>query len=202
MIPPEALKRLREDMEAALDRERFTHTLGVEAEILWLGNHFPGTDPDRLRVAALLHDLTRPQSASEQRRLCRHLQIPLTPADLASPAVLHAKTAAKLSARQYPLLVDDEIAGAIAKHTTGDPEMSLFDQLLFIADYTEPGREHPACRQVRAYLHQALPGAQAHEREAILTQAVADALCHTRDYLLSQGLPIAPQSIAAIEALR
>ena len=35
---------------------------------------------------------------------------------------------------------DPEILSAIACHTTGKPDMSLLDKILYIADYIEPRR--------------------------------------------------------------
>ena len=36
---------------------------------------------------------------------------------------------------------DEEILSAIEWHTTGKPEMSLLDKIVFIADYIEPNRD-------------------------------------------------------------
>ncbi|MBQ0125363.1 MAG: hypothetical protein KBS59_03460, partial [Clostridiales bacterium] len=42
---------------------------------------------------------------------------------------------------------------AVSKHTTGSPDMSVCDMILYIADYTEPGRKYPECVSMREYVH-------------------------------------------------
>ena len=39
---------------------------------------------------------------------------------------------------------DLEILGAIAKHTTGAPDMTMLEKIVFVADYIEPGRNKAA----------------------------------------------------------
>lgn len=47
---------------------------------------------------------------------------------------------------------DPEILAAIRWHITGRPEMGLLEQILFVADYTEPGREGAVFDLVRETL--------------------------------------------------
>ena len=51
----------------------------------------------------------------------------------------HAKYGAWLARHKYQI-EDSEILNAIACHTTGKPEMTVLDKILYIADYIEPRR--------------------------------------------------------------
>lgn len=53
--------------------------------------------------------------------------------------MLHAKLGAFLAMDQYGV-TDKEIVSAILNHTTGKPNMSLLDKIVYVADYIEPKR--------------------------------------------------------------
>ena len=72
-------------------------------------------------------------------RKCRKYGLELTEGELQAPSVIHAKLGAFLAEHRYGV-TDPEILSAIACHTTGKPEMSLLDKILYIADYIEPRR--------------------------------------------------------------
>ena len=55
------------------------------------------------------------------------------------PFLLHAKLGAYLAEEKYGIK-DPEILSAITYHTTGKPEMSVLEKIVYIADYIEPGR--------------------------------------------------------------
>ena len=54
--------------------------------------------------------------------------------------MLHAKLGAFLARKKYDI-EDEEILNAIRWHTTGRPEMTLLDKIVYIADYIEPKRD-------------------------------------------------------------
>ena len=59
---------------------------------------------------------------------------------MANPDLIHGKLGAYMAKDKYG--VDDpEILSAITYHTTGHPDMSLLDKIIFVADYIEPNRK-------------------------------------------------------------
>ena len=78
---------------ASLDEERLTHTLGMERETVRLSEWlcYP---TEKIRLAALLHDLTRRWSIEQQIAFLRDAGEELSEADLISPVVLHGRSAA------------------------------------------------------------------------------------------------------------
>ena len=117
---------------------RFLHTLGVEETAQNLANKY-GMDTERVRIAALLHDIAKPLGTEEILRICQEGGDPVGEEELASEKVLHAKAGAVLARRDFHI-TDEEILSAIRFHTTGRPEMTLLEKIIFIADYIEPGR--------------------------------------------------------------
>ena len=52
---------------------------------------------------------------------------------------------------------DTEVLGAIAWHTTGKPDMSVLEKIIYIADYIEPGRDKaPRLSEIRKLAFQNL----------------------------------------------
>lgn len=117
---------------------RFLHTLGVVESAQNLANKY-GADAERARIAALLHDIAKPLSTEEVLRICEEAGEQVSDEELASEKTLHARAGAILAERDFNV-TDPEILGAIRYHTTGKPEMTLLEKIIFIADYIEPGR--------------------------------------------------------------
>ena len=69
-LTEERLVSLRAELAGRIGEFRFRHTLGVEEAIASLGVLYLPRDVMRLRVAALLHDLTKEWSAEEQVEFC------------------------------------------------------------------------------------------------------------------------------------
>ena len=78
-------------------------------------------------------------------------------------------------------ITDPEILGAIEWHTTGRPDMTLLEKIVFTADYIEPGRDQaPNLAWLRQLAF------------TDIDQAVCEILKQTLDYLRDQGGEIDP----------
>ena len=97
---------------------RFRHTLGVIETAERLASAWNYPHPEKARLAALLHDCAKSES----------------------DALGHAPLGAVIAREEYGVR-DPEILEAIRWHTTGHPDMSMLEKIIFIADYIEPGRD-------------------------------------------------------------
>ena len=62
---------------------------------------------------------------------------------------MHAKAGAILAKTKYDVK-DQEVLHAICVHTTGEPDMSLLDKIIYVADYIEPKRDRaPRLAEIR-----------------------------------------------------
>lgn len=111
------------------------HVLRVEAEAMRLAE-LHGLDPERLRIAALGHDLARAESDEDLLQLARRYELSLDEIEKASPILLHGPLAARVLEREYGY-GEAEVLAAVAAHTTAHPGMSTLEKALFVADKIE-----------------------------------------------------------------
>lgn len=127
-------KKLRKE----LDKDRFLHTIGVMYTAAALAMAY-GCDQEKAMYAGLLHDCAKCIPNDKKLQLCVKHKIEVSPSEQESPFLLHAKLGAYFAREKYNIS-DPEILHAILVHTTGAPEMSLLDKIIYIADYMEPNR--------------------------------------------------------------
>lgn len=130
--------RLRKEMEAVQGEKRYEHTLGVEFTAASLAMCH-GADKEKAQLAGLLHDCAKKLSGEELIAVCQSHQLPISEVEYAQPQLLHAKAGSCFAKEKYGV-ADKDVLNAIYYHTTGRPEMSLLEKIVFIADYMEPGR--------------------------------------------------------------
>ena len=137
-----------EDVETLLSPRRFTHSIGVMEESVRLGERF-GADREKCRLAGLLHDCAKELTEQQYRWL--GIKTDASGEYDGKQVLLHGEAGAILAETRYGVR-DPEILAAIRWHITGRPEMGLLEQILFVADYTEPGREGAVFDLVRETL--------------------------------------------------
>jgi len=138
--------QLRAVVCSMLKAKRIPHVQGTEETAVRLARHW-GVDVQKARRAAILHDCTKHWSLEEHLALCERYQIPLTELERGSGKLLHAKTAAVLAEHRFG--EDPEVCAAIECHTTGKPNMTTLDKVLYMADYVEPTRSFPGVEELR-----------------------------------------------------
>ena len=141
-----SVQELRPIALSFLKAKRIPHVLGTEKTAVELAKKY-GADAEKARVAALLHDCTKRLSMEEQLALCKTYGIALDELEQKALKLLHAKTGAALARDVFG--VDDEIYNAILWHTTGKPDMTLLEKIIYLADYIEPTRDFPGVAELR-----------------------------------------------------
>ncbi len=188
-------QRVLERLGSSLSSERLSHTLSVEREVARLCDLLGIPEKKELCLAALYHDLTKEKSLEEQSGIFEQFGVDPTPEDLASPSVLHGMTAALLAERDgLPGFACD----AVRYHTTGRANMTLFDKILYFADYIEERRTHQVCQKARKDLYKGLPEGIP-ERRAWLDRCLLLVLAGTVSHLKEEGRPVHPRSLEALE---
>ncbi len=162
-------EKLRRAMEKELSAGRYTHTLGVAytASCLAMAH---GEVMENAMVAGLLHDCAKSMHGSELMAICEKGHLRMTAVERSNPtALLHAKAGAYLAEHKYNV-ADEDILNAIRYHTTGRPDMSKLEKIIYIADYIEPGRKQLAgLEMIRRIAYQDLDWTMEH----ILTNTLA-----------------------------
>ena len=182
------LEQLRPAALSLLDQRRVLHVLGTEETAAKLARRW-GADEEDARRAALLHDCTKRLNRKEHLALCRQYGIPVGEQERRlGGKMLHAMTGAALARDLFG--VSDEIYEAIRWHTTGKPDMTLLEKIIYMADYIEPTRDFGALRELRPLAYEDLDRAMLRG----LTIAVED--------LSKKGMALHPNSVRARDYLK
>jgi predicted HD superfamily hydrolase involved in NAD metabolism len=135
------------------------HCLRVSAEAVRLARRF-GADPEKARIAGLLHDISDIIPLDQAVHAAREFGIAIFPEEESCPAILHQRLSVTV-AREVFHVDDAEVLGAIECHTTLKPHPTLLEKILFIADKIEwdQPRENPHLKGVLEYIHKSLDSA-------------------------------------------
>ena len=144
------LKLLQKQMKEELQGDRYEHTLGVMYTAEALAMRY-GVDMTKAAVAGLLHDCAKCIPNAQKLKLCKKHDIEISELEKNNPSLLHAKLGAYMAKMVYGVN-DEEILSAIRWHTTGKPDMSMLDIIIYMADYIEPNRDKaPNLKEIRNY---------------------------------------------------
>ena len=136
-----------------LKPKRVAHVLGTERTAAELARRY-GVDETEARVAALLHDCTKKLELDEQLKLCEQYDIDMDEMERTTLKLQHSRTGAEIARHVFG--VSDEVYRAIRYHTTGRPDMTLLEKILYIADYMEPNRNFDGVEEIRAATERSL----------------------------------------------
>ena len=139
------LDKITEKLSKKIDASRMRHTVGVEytAASLAMALAPNGREKELLMqamTAGLLHDNAKCMSGEKLLEKSFKHGIAVSEVERDNPFLLHGKLGAYYAKSRYGV-EDEEILDAIAFHTTGRPDMTLLEKIIFVADYIEPGRK-------------------------------------------------------------
>ena len=197
-ITDEDLSRVREHIRGTLSEARAMHIFGVEEMAVQIGSRLLPEKLSSLRLAALLHDITKEWSYDANLSYLEANAIPLAEDKRRTPAILHALSGAYFAKERYPQLVDDEIFFAILRHTTGDAEMTLFEMIVYVSDLIEMGRQQPFCVNLR---NEFFIKADTMGWETALEEVFLSSLRSTILSFAEKKRILAPESIAAYNSI-
>ena len=140
---------LRQRVAEGLSEKRMKHVLGVEQMAAYIGEKIMPDELDKLRAAALLHDISKEYSEAEQLLVIKKHNIPFGKEETDEPALWHSLTAAAVVKDCFAEFADDAVLSSVYNHTVGSPDMSVFDEIILLSDYIEEGRAYPVCVQLR-----------------------------------------------------
>ena len=134
----ERVPMIRKKLKKKLEPYRYEHTLSVSYTAMALAMRY-GCDLEKAELAGLLHDCARQFDNQTIYEKCLEKGIPVTEDEEKNKVLLHAKYGSYMAEHKYQI-TDPEILSAIRYHTTGKPDMTLLEKIIYIADYIEPRR--------------------------------------------------------------
>lgn len=170
-------------LKGRLKPRRFNHSLEVAKEAKRLAVLY-GADAEKAYLAGLLHDITKNETRDAQLQLFKQFGIILTDIEMNAEKLWHAITGAKYI-ENILKIEDKDIITAVRYHTTARAGMSLFEKIIYIADYTSADRDYDGADKMRELSNIGLDKAM----EFALEFTVTD--------LATRRLPIHPDTIDA-----
>ena len=141
------IDEMKDKLQQALPPKRFKHSLGVYETALVMAEHY-GMPTEKVAVASLLHDCGREVPTDKQVETAEALGLEVDEVERRQPILLHAKMGAYYAEHKYGV-TDPEILEAIRLHSTGAPDMSELDMVVYLADLIEPGRDFDGVVKLR-----------------------------------------------------
>lgn len=175
------IKKIKKSLQKSLDYDRYEHTIGVAYTATSLAMRY-NSDLKNAEVAGLLHDCAKCVDNEKKLALCEKYNIKINDVERRNPFLLHSKLGSFIAMQKYNIRTKD-IINAILNHTTGRPEMSMLEKIIFVADYIEPNRtQAPNLTMIREIAFQNID------------LAVEKILKDTLDYLSSSNDEIDPMT--------
>ena len=147
------LPMLRACSYSMIRQKRVRHVMGVEEEAARLAKRW-GADELLARKAGILHDCTKYLELEPSKELCLRYGIPLDELEERAVKLLHSKTGACLARHVFGQC--DAVYDAIFTHTTGAPDMTLLQKIVYVADYMEPNRDFEGVEELRRLAYEDL----------------------------------------------
>lgn len=141
-----SLEALEQTVIRLLNPDRVDHVLGCRDTAVALAKRWGADETDAAR-AALLHDITKALPTDHQLTLVEEYGKILDDFSGENPKVLHAFTGSLVAERIFG--EKQQVVQAVRWHTTGRPNMTLLDKIIYVADYAEPNRKFPSAEHLR-----------------------------------------------------
>ncbi|MBD5807189.1 bis(5'-nucleosyl)-tetraphosphatase (symmetrical) YqeK [Limosilactobacillus walteri] len=177
----ELIERLKKELKD----KRFHHVLRVEATAIDLAIK-NGVNVEKASIAGLVHDYAKQRPDSDfineikQKRLDPELLN-------YGNAIWHGIVGAELIKDELNIW-DEDILNAVRHHTTGAPVMTKLEQVIYMADYIEPGRDFAGVKKARLITATNLQAGVAYQTK------------HTLNYLVANGKTVYPKTIDTYNA--
>ncbi len=147
------INELHKTASRELSEKRLSHVVSVAKtayEICQILN-LSYKETRKTVTASYLHDITKEKTKSEHFQICERNGIVLSDDDKRADEVLHQITGAPYARELLKGAVCPTVYGAISRHCTGEAGMSIYEKIVFLADYIEPKRKNEHCRALNHF---------------------------------------------------
>ena len=173
-----------------LSEERYEHSLGTADSAKLLAEQY-GEDVEKAYVAGLLHDCAKCFTTEKLLEIIES-NLDIEEAEKENYKTLHAPVSSFIAKTEFGV-EDVEILSAIRWHTLGNPNMSTFEKIIFLADKIENRtRETWYADPIREYL----------KEENGLNKAMLQCYKQTIKSLVDRDLKICPLTIEIYNSLQ
>lgn len=174
-----------------LTEKRIEHSYGVALRGAELAKKY-GANVNDAVIACILHDIAK---SVDPEKYSGKVDVKGFP-----PPTLHSPIGAYIARKEFG--VSDEIAHAIYAHTTADSNMSILDEVVYLADKTEQGRNYNEVYYFRylcdvdkdAAMYKTLT-AVTEFKDSLPCEMTADAIANYKALCAGRKIPEMPERI-------
>lgn len=149
IVIDEQYEECRKRLKESISNKRYLHSLGVSNTSACLAMRY-GSDVKAAYLAGLLHDCAKGLKHHQLIEKVEKSGMEISVIERDNPDLLHSKAGYVIAREEYGI-EDKEILSAISYHTTGKPDMTMLEKIVFVADYIEPNRANlPELDEIRS----------------------------------------------------
>jgi len=168
-------------IKSTLSPYRFNHSMCVAEKARELAKKH-GADEEKAYVAGLLHDVMKEADYDLQKRVIEKAGYSMTDLEINNKKVYHQMSSAAFVKNELGI-TDEDIISGIRYHTTGRKNMSLFEMIIYLADFTSADRSYPDVDIMRR------------KTDKSLLDGMLYSLSYTISSIVKQGRQIHPDTI-------
>lgn len=128
-------------IKESLSEYRFHHSMCVAKRARELAGKY-NLDENKAYLAGILHDITKEMPKEQQEKLIEENGHMLTQTEKNNHRVYHQMSGAAYI-KNVLGITDKEVIRAVRYHTTGHENMTLFEMIIYLADFTSEDRSYP-----------------------------------------------------------
>lgn len=166
---------------------RFHHSLCVAESAKQLALRY-GADCEKAEVAGILHDVCKEASKAEQLEIINKAGMTITDFEKSKKKFYHQISGAAY-AKAVLGIEDEEILGAIRYHTTGRADMTLLEEIVYLADFISADRDYDDIDNIRA------------ETEKGKEHGLLYATKYTINSVVQNNNPLHPDTVSAYNSI-
>ena len=133
--------KLKDKVSSSIKLSRFVHSLGVAETSAFLASRF-SLDVNDALCSGIYHDAYRYRADEKCISMLEESGFVIEDEERREPMLLHGALAAYYFDADAGEEVTLKMKKAVRWHTLGSPYMGKLGAVIYIADYTEPGRKH------------------------------------------------------------
>ncbi len=165
------VNELTDILSIRLSKKRFTHSINVAYEARKLAEHYGYHDPDKAYLAGLIHDCCKEIPAEEQLAMVKKSKRNVSEAELASPPLYHAIAGAYYAETVFGY-TEDSFLDAIRYHTTARANMTLIEEIIYLADLVSADRSYKDAAKMRKFAYQSINKAMFEAMKSAITEVI------------------------------
>jgi predicted HD superfamily hydrolase involved in NAD metabolism len=129
------IQLIQNTLTTLISQNRYEHSVRVAELMFQLAQKY-GVNPNKAYLAGLIHDCAKEMSPTSSAVCFDDQEIALYET---FPEVWHAFVVKAVGIHYFGTISEDVLDSAMY-HTTGKANMNVFQKIMFVADFLEPGR--------------------------------------------------------------